>query len=179
MVTVVNPGDHAGDEADASVTATTGAVLAVHTADCAPVVLVSPAGVVGVVHAGWRGLATGVLDAAVQAMRRRRRRLGAGDVHAVVGPCIGPECYAFGPADLGRVAAELGEAVRGRTSDGDPALDLVAGVRAGLARVGVDRIETVGSCTACTGEWFSHRARGDTGRQATVVWLDRRRVGQR
>ena len=171
MVTVTDPGEHAGVDADAAVTAVPGAVLAVHTADCAPIALVSPEGVVGAVHAGWRGLAAGVIEAAVDAMRA----LGAETIEATLGPCIGPECYEFGADDLDAVAAELGDVVRGATADGRPALDLRAGVAAALGRAGVELAGgTVGdvACTACSGEHYSHRARGETGRQAVLVWLE-------
>ena len=76
VVVVDAPGGSAGEEADAAVSAVSGAVLAVHTADCAVVGLWSPEGVVGAAHAGWRGLHAGVLERTVEAMAR----LGAKDV---------------------------------------------------------------------------------------------------
>jgi YfiH family protein len=165
---VDEPGQHAGARADAAVTATPGAVLAVHTADCAPLALVGAGGVVGAVHAGWRGLAGGVVEAAVARLRERQ----AGAVRAVVGPCIHPECYEFGPDELATLAARYGPEVEGRTSWGRPALDLPATVRAALARAGVSEIGLAPQCTACDLRFFSHRARGDTGRQAMLVWMD-------
>src|SRR5205085_1070207 len=105
--------------ADASVSAGEGAVLSVLTADCGPVALVAP-GVVAAVHAGWRGLAAGVLEAAVGEVRQRT----SGPVRAVLGPCIHPECYEFSPADLEPIAARLGPGVIGKTSGGEPALDV-------------------------------------------------------
>ena len=159
VVVATAPG-HLGD-ADAIVTATPGVPIAVRVADCAPIALLAD-GVVGVVHAGWRGLAAGVIPATLDAMRA----LGAGDVRAVLGPCIRAECYEFGAADLDAVAAALGDGVRSTTSWGTPALDLVAGIRTQLPGV-VD----VGVCTACSGTHFSHRARGEAERQAVVAWL--------
>ena len=94
--------------------ATPGCALAVLTADCAPVALASPEGVFGVAHAGWRGLVAGVLERTVDAMRA----LGATEIGAVLGPCIRAECYEFGPADLDRVAARLGDGVRATTAVG-------------------------------------------------------------
>ena len=167
VVVVTRPGQHAGVEADAAVTRTGGAALAVHTADCAPVALVSPDGVVGVVHAGWRGLAAGVVERAVDAMRD----LGADVIAATIGPCIRPDCYEFGAADLDLVASRLGDVVRSTTADGRPALDVPAAVRAALAHAGVMAVDDVGTCTACSAEHWSHRARGDVARQAAVVWL--------
>jgi YfiH family protein len=169
VVTVARPGDRAGREADAAVTAVTGAPLAIHTADCVPLVLLGD-GAVGVAHAGWRGLAAGVVEAAVRALARLGPRPSA--VEAVIGPSIRPECYEFGPADLDAVAAVLGDEVRAETAAGEPALDLAAGVRVALARAGVDQVRDAGVCTACDDRWFSHRARRDTGRQAGVAWLE-------
>ena len=166
VVTVTTPGEHAGAQADASVTATPGALLAVGTADCAPVALLAD-GVVGAVHAGWRGIEAGVLGAAVS----RMRELGAGDIRAVLGPCIHAECYEFGADDLDRLAKRFGDGVRGVTSAGSPALDVPEAVRLALAELDV-ALDDEGVCTACDTGYFSHRARGDDGRQALMVWME-------
>ena len=167
-VVVDGPGHAAGVTADAAVTVEAGCALAVLTADCAPVALASPEGVIGVVHAGWRGLVAGVVPAAVT----RMRALGATDIDAVIGPCIHAGCYAFGPDVLDAVAARLGDTVRGTTTDGHPALDIPAGVRAALVGAGVDpaAVRDVGTCTACSRRHFSWRARVELQRQATVIW---------
>ena len=157
----------AGLEADALVTDRPGVVLAVHTADCAPVALVSAEGPIGVVHAGWRGVAAGVLPACVTAMRS----LGAAEIEAWLGPCIHPGCYEFGADDLDEVAARLGPGVRGRTAGGATALDLPAAVEASLGDAGVPLVAASPACTACDPRWYSHRARGDLGRQALVAWI--------
>jgi YfiH family protein len=167
VIRVEAPGEGAGTAADGAVTSASGAVLAVHTADCAPVILVSPHGVAAV-HAGWRGLAAGVVPQAVEALRR----LGEGPIAAWVGPRIGPECYEFGAADLDRVAEVLGDDVRSRTAEGAPALDLLAAVLRSLAAMGVTEVTPVGECTACGPGLFSHRARGEAGRQVGVVWIE-------
>jgi len=159
-VVVATAGGHLGD-GDAIVTVTPGVQIAVRVADCAPIALLGD-GVVGVVHAGWRGLAAGVIPAAVDAMQA----LGAAEVRAVLGPCIRAECYEFGADDLDAVAAVLGDGVRSTTSWGTPALDVVAAVRAQLPAV-----EDEGVCTACSADHFSFRARGDDARQAVVAWL--------
>jgi YfiH family protein len=168
VVTVTSPGAGAGTKADASVTAVAGCALAVLTADCAPVALVSREGVMGAVHAGWRGLEAGVLQRAVQAARG----LGATDLRAVLGPCIHAECYEFGPADLDAVAAKLGDGVRALTADGRPSLDVPAAVAVALKEAGVTQLDDVAVCTACSQDYFSWRARGELGRQAMVVWRD-------
>jgi copper oxidase (laccase) domain-containing protein len=92
VVVVDRPGHHAGDRADAAVSAVAGAVLAVQVADCAPVALVSSGGAIGVAHVGWRGLAAGVLEATASTLRE----LKAGDISAVVEACIHSGCYEFG-----------------------------------------------------------------------------------
>jgi YfiH family protein len=98
------PGE--GPRADAMVTDRPDVALGIITADCAPVLFATPAGdVVGAAHAGWRGALAGVLEATLAAMRA----LGAADIAAAVGPCIGPESY--------EVAADLRDAVLAR----DPA----------------------------------------------------------
>jgi len=166
VVLVQSPGAGAGTAADASVTATSGAALAVLSADCAPVALASPEGIIGVAHAGWRGLLLGVLERTVQVMCD----LGASRVTGALGPCIHAECYEFGAPDLDRVAGRLGAVVRATTAEGRPALDLPAGVRAALGGAGVTDLQAVDICTACSAEHFSWRARRDTARQALVVW---------
>ena len=166
VVVVTEPGGGAGQRADAAVTDRPGCALAVLTADCAPVALVGSDGVVGVAHAGWRGLVGGVLERTVGVMRAG----GTRDVGAVLGPCIHPECYEFGSEDLAQVAKRLGDGVRAATTSGAPALDVPAAVRAALAQVGVTDVHDVGVCTACSPDHFSHRARHELGRQALVVW---------
>lgn len=167
VVNVEGPGHRAGAEADAAVTAVTGSAVSVAVADCAPVVL-SAAGVVGVAHAGWRGLVAGVLPATVAAMRA----LGAGQIEARLGPCIEPCCYAFGEAELAAVSDAVGADVSATTIDGALALDVGAGVAASLAGAGVDLDRSPSRCTAhAPGELWSHRARGDRERQAAVAWL--------
>jgi YfiH family protein len=148
-------------EADAIVTATPGVPIAVRVADCGPIALEAD-GVVGVVHAGWRGIDAGVIPAAVDAMRA----LGAEDIRAVLGPCIHAECYEFGVEEVDELAGRLGAVVRGTTSWGTPALDVVAAVRAQLPG-----LEVVDTCTACSDDHWSFRARGDAERQAVVAWI--------
>jgi polyphenol oxidase len=167
VVIVDEPGGGAGEAGDALVTARHDAVLAVLTADCAPLALASDEGVIAAVHAGWRGLMAGVVDRAVEAMGK----LGAGSIVAALGPCIHAPCYEFSPGDLDVVAAELGDTVRGRTAGGRPALDVPAAVRAALTRNGVELVHDENICTACSPDHWSHRARGDVARQGVVTWL--------
>lgn len=173
VFTVTRPGEWAENEGDGLVTDRPGCTLAVFTADCAPIVLVAEGSdtdnpVVGVAHAGWRGLACGVVEATVAAMRN----LGAGHIRAHLGPCIHPARYEFGPDDLASVTAMLGPEVAGTTQWGTPALDMPAGVTAALRRVGIESVLDEGVCTAEDPRYYSHRARGEVQRQAGVVWLE-------
>lgn len=171
VASVTRAGQWRGDaEGDALTTALTGAPLAVRGADCPVVVLVGERGVVGAAHAGWRGLAGGVLDRTVASMRSD----GAGAIRAFLGPCIWAECYEFGPDALAELEPELGaRAVSAKTSQGAPALDLVAGVEHRLQGLDVAVDLSHSRCTGCSPELFSHRARVDTGRHAAVIWLER------
>lgn len=166
VVIVTVPGGGLGTEADAAVSAVDGVALAILTADCAPVAFASPEGVIGVAHAGWRGLLAGVVGETVGAMRR----LGASTVLAALGPCVGAECYAFGASELDRAAARFGDGVRSVTRHGEPALDVAAAVRVALRAAGADLTYETGVCTACSPDHWSWRARRDERRQATVVW---------
>jgi hypothetical protein len=151
---------------DALVSADPTARLVMLTADCASIALGSPEGIFAAVHAGWRGLAAGVIESAAAAMRDA----GASAVGGSLGPCIHAECYAFSPPDLSSLVDRYGDQVRGVTSGGGLALDLPATVRAAFARAGVTDVPGVDRCTACDERYFSHRARGDAGRQALIVW---------
>jgi purine-nucleoside/S-methyl-5'-thioadenosine phosphorylase / adenosine deaminase len=160
------PGPQPAPVADAAVTAVRGLPLAVVTADCAPLV-VACHDAVGVVHAGYRGLAAGVIEAAIASLRD----IGTGDVRAFLGPCIRAARYEFGPDDLARLVAQFGPGVEGRTRDGSPALDIPAAIRVVLERSGVAEFHDCGVCTADSDGYFSYRRDGDTGRQATIVVL--------
>lgn len=147
------------------------ATLAVWVADCAPVALFGANGTSrAVVHAGWRGLAAGVIDVAIDAVETT----GTEVVAAVLGPCIHPCCYEFGAAELDRVAAGVGRSapeLSGSTQWGTRSLDVPAAVAAGLARRGVG-LDAVGPCTGCDRRFRSHRRRVDPERHALVAWFE-------
>ena len=167
VVTVAEPGEMAGVSADAAVTRTPGCVLAIHTADCAPVVIVGNGGV-GVAHAGWRGIVSGVIPATVSQLRE----IGVSEPFtALLGPCIRPDGYDFGPHELDVVAEMVGDSVRATTSHGMPALDMGAAVQRAVSDAGAGELIDLGIDTSDPG-YFSHRSRSDKGRQATVVWLE-------
>lgn len=152
-------------EADALITSEVGQPIAVQGADCAPIAFITDHGPVAVAHAGWRGLAAGIIGETIG----RLRQDGAETQCAIVGPTIGPECYEFGADDLDRVASLLGDDVRSETSAGTPALDLRAAITSAFAEHDVDDVRFVAGCTACEGTGFSHRARGDQERHALVA----------
>lgn len=153
-------------EADALVTDRPGTALAVLVADCVPVLLADPAaGVVGVAHAGRRGMADGVVPAAVAALRD----LGARAVSAVVGPSVCARCYEVPAALRAQVAARVPvSASVSRT--GTPAVDVAAGVLEQLAALDVE-VELVPGCTVERPDLYSHRRDGVTGRFAGVAVL--------
>ncbi|MEM9201198.1 MAG: polyphenol oxidase family protein [Actinomycetota bacterium] len=165
VVAVNHIGEGAGSEADAAVTEQVDAVLCVQTADCVPVVLVGD-GVLGVAHAGWRGLVAGVIQETVDAMQQRR----PGAVAAIIGPCIRPASYEFGEAELAQVEVAVGGSARATTSAGRPALDMATATAHALRAAGVTSIDDLGFDTADP-RWFSHRVRRDGGRQVTAARL--------
>jgi polyphenol oxidase len=158
-------------EGDGLVTAEPGVVLAVLTADCVPVLLADPAaGVVGAVHAGWRGLAAGVVEAGVAALAG----LGADPAATVglVGPAVGGCCYEVG-ADVRAAVGARYPAALATTRDGRPSLDPATAAAAALAAAGLGEVRAAGECTYDLAErFFSHRRdHGVTGRQAGLVAL--------
>lgn len=162
---VSRPGEHDGADVDALVTGLTDVVIGIWTGDCAPVA-VDGGELIGGVHAGWRGLAGGVLEATVAAMRLN----GGPPRRAVLGPCIHPCCYEFDVDDLEPLVDRYGPAVRSTTVDGRPALDLPAAVRAALDAAGVP-LEDRSVCTGCAADrLFSHRVRAERQRQVMAIW---------
>lgn len=151
-------------EGDGLTTTAAGVALVVVVADCVPVLLWRLDGdAVGAVHAGWRGLIDGAVEAGVHALD--------GAVGAAVGPCAGPCCYEVDPALRERFRGRFGaETVVGSH------VDLPAATRAALIAAGVspDAISVDGSCTVCDAErFFSYRRDGArTGRQAGVIWRE-------
>lgn len=157
--------------ADGAVTSSRGTVLAVMTADCLPVLLTTEAGdIVGIAHVGWRGLAAGVLQAAVAAMAR-----DPSTVLAWLGPAISRDAF------------EVGDEVRRAFTDADPASadafranprgrwqgDLYVLARRALNLAGVSAVFGEPSCTyGNASRYFSHRRETPCGRMVSLVWLE-------
>ena len=161
-------GETAGD---AIVLTSPGTVAMLVVADCLPLILYDPATHVGAIaHAGWRGLAAGLLDGVVDAMRGNGAR--AEDIRVGIGPAIGPCCYEVGPEVVSAVGAQESER---RPGSGDRAfLDLAAVANRQLQIAGITprQVEDVGECTRCASDvYFSARAGEPTGRFAAGLKL--------
>jgi YfiH family protein len=157
--------------ADAVIARRAGKVCAILTADCLPVVIAADTGEgVAAAHAGWRGLAAGVLEATVRALGTPPGRL-----LVWLGPAIGPQHF--------EVGAEVRDAFLQSDPEADGAFrpnthgrfmaDLEVLARQRLGKLGVTRIYGGGQCTYAQAErYFSHRRDGTTGRQATLIWRE-------
>jgi YfiH family protein len=155
---IEHPSSESHPRADGHVVREPGLAPLVFTADCLPVALRGPRGL-AMVHAGWRGLAGGILAGAAEAVEA---------ASAAIGPGIGPCCYEVGDEVLDAFA-DLGEGIaQGRM------LDLAEVARRQLALVGAEDVQSAGLCTSCEPElFFSHRRdHGRTGRQAGIAWLE-------
>jgi YfiH family protein len=153
-------------EADALVTERDGLALCVVTADCVPVVLAGPGGLAAV-HAGWRGIASGVIAATLARL--------AGPFQewtAWVGPAIGPCCYEVGPEVADQVVAASAPEVATPGPAGKPHLDLHAAVRHQLTAGGVGEVLAVSGCTRCDEErlWSYRRLGKRAGRNCAFIW---------
>ncbi len=146
-------------EADGQATARGDVGALVLSADCLPVALVC-SDAVAMVHAGWRGLAGGVLEEGVKAIAELSP---SNEIVAVVGPCAGACCYEVGP----EVHAAFGNATTVAA-----AIDLRAIAHQRLAVAGVAEVHDVTACTICDQRYFSYRREGEqAGRQGGVAWL--------
>jgi YfiH family protein len=167
---------YSGFDADGSVTRTPGIVCAVLTADCLPVLLADrDSRAVAVAHAGWRGLAAGVVEAAVAAMR-----IEPSSLLAWLGPAIGPQAFEVGSdvytafCDRDPGAAECFIRLANTSTNMKWHADLYALARRNLSRAGVEAIYGGGRCTLTeSGVFHSYRRDGPAanGRMATMIWL--------
>jgi len=160
-------------EADASIAVGPGAVCVIQTADCLPVLFCDSQGrVVGAAHAGWRGLAAGVLENTVAAMRAA----GAGDILAWLGPAIGPACFEVGEevrqAFVDGHAEASAAFVPNLNAPGKHFADIYQLARLLLRRQGIAKISGGGFCTMTdAARFYSYRRDRTTGRMASLVWL--------
>ncbi len=152
-------------QADAAVARRRGTVCSIMIADCMPVILADTGGsVVGVAHAGWRGLSSGVIEATVQAM-------GSRTLIAWLGPAIGPRVYEVGDEVCAAFLPEEQNAFVA-TRPGRWLLDLYAVARRRLESSGVRGVYGGGFCTYSEpARFFSYRRERAAGRMAALVWL--------
>jgi YfiH family protein len=165
---IVEPGFDEPD-ADAVVTRTAGTTLAILTADCLPVVFAAGDGSeIAATHAGWRGLAAGILEATVAAMQTSPDR-----ILAWLGPAAGPQAYEVGQEVFDTFVACDARDAEGfqPTRAGHWHVDLYAIARRRLASVGVTGVVGGDQCTISDPQrFFSHRRDQRTGRMATIVY---------
>lgn len=146
-------------EGDGHVTFSSGTALAVTLADCVPVFLAHPRGVVALLHAGWRGVAAGIVAQAARQLEKHGLRLA--DCRAHLGPAICGACYEVGP--------EVVLALRGEKHSGPAHVDLRELLGSQLQHHGVTNVSVSAWCTRHHNErFFSHRA-GDAGRHIGVI----------
>lgn len=160
-----------GQQADACIASKPGVVCAVLTADCLPVLFCdAQGGVVAAAHAGWRGMASGVLQATVAAMRSA----GAGQIVAWMGPAIGPAQFEVGQdvVDAFSVWNGSNHFVPGGEV-GKYLGDIFSLARTILLEAGVTEVEGGQHCTVTEADrFYSYRRDGVTGRMASVIWID-------
>lgn len=167
VTTVSEPSAEPIPNTDALVTATPGLALAVLVADCVPVLLADEtAGIVAAVHAGRRGVASGVVVEAVDAMRDLGARTER--ISAWLGPAICGTCYEVGPEIADQVTSVV-PAAASTSRGGGPALDLRRALSWVLESLGVAEVRTIGPCTAESAAHFSYRRDGTTGRFAGLI----------
>ncbi|WP_428719064.1 peptidoglycan editing factor PgeF [Undibacterium curvum] len=162
-----------GMQADAVIATTKGQVCAVMTADCLPVLFCDKAGaVVAAAHAGWRGLASGILEKTVVAMRQK----GAGDISAWLGPAIGPRAFEVGQEVVDTFTFKNDHAIHcfneisSSAAERKYLADIYALARLELGRCGVSQVAGGQWCTVeDAGNFYSYRRDGVTGRMGSFI----------
>ncbi|WP_282364146.1 peptidoglycan editing factor PgeF [Pseudomonas sp. PS01297] len=169
VVAPATPGQIA--EADASWTATPGIACTVMTADCLPALFCDRAGTrVAAAHAGWRGLAAGVLEAAAQSLDVKPQ-----DILVWLGPAIGPKAFEVGGEVREAFVKDLPDAAAAfvpSINEGRYMADIYELARLRLARCGITAVYGGGFCTVTDPRFFSYRRSSRTGRFASLVWIE-------
>ena len=148
-----------GEEADGHIAAEKGIALAVGVADCVPVFIAHPSGIVALLHSGWRGTAAGITTEAISALARYG--LPPDELAMHLGPSICGRCY--------EVSAEVREQLTGQPVTRPGHVDLRSLIAEHATETGVQKISVSAYCTRCDNDrFFSHRA-GDKGRQIGVI----------
>ncbi|WP_339492080.1 peptidoglycan editing factor PgeF [Pseudomonas sp. EA_15y_Pfl2_R67] len=158
--------------ADASWTDTPGIACTAMTADCLPVLFCNRAGTrVAAAHAGWRGLANGVLEATLDSFA-----VPADEILAWLGPAIGPQAFEVGPEVREAFIVQLPQAAQAFAASrntGKFLADIYALARLRLAAHGVTAVYGGGLCTVTDPRFFSFRRNPRTGRFASLIWIER------
>jgi YfiH family protein len=168
-VTCIDSQRASTNEADAAFTRTANVVCAVLTADCLPILLCDTAGsVVAAAHAGWRGLAAGILESTVRSMS-----VPGEQIMVWLGPAIGPENFEVGGEVREAFVAHdpLAATAFARCTNGRWLCDIYQLAQQRLAALGVCRIASADFCTVRdTERFYSYRRDGVTGRMASLIW---------
>jgi YfiH family protein len=170
VVVEADPGRTA--EADGSWTSTPGIACTSMTADCLPALFCNRAGTrVAAAHAGWRGLAAGVLEAAFESLDAE-----PGEVLVWLGPAIGPQAFEVGPEVREAFMQQLPETIEAFVPSQNPGkfmADIYQLARLRLAARGVTAVYGGGFCTVTDPRFYSYRRNARTGRFASLIWLER------
>lgn len=179
---VVDADEHGSGvpNADASVTTTPGQVLAIMTADCLPVLLASKDGkVIGAAHAGWRGLAAGVIEQTVALMRAKQmdqtQTHTQSEILAYLGPAIGPHAFEVGSEvrDIFMAQNPASAACFEQLQEKGKYLADIYGLAAlRLSALGIEHIEGGDECTLQNPDYFSYRRDQKTGRMGSFIWIE-------
>jgi polyphenol oxidase len=146
-------------EADGHIATEKGIALTVSVADCVPVFIAHPAGVVAILHSGWRGTAARIIDSGLEAFARRK--IPPDELMIHLGPAICGRCY--------EVSAEVRAELTGQPANRAGNVDLRSLLAEHAQEAGVQKITVSPFCTKCDNDrFYSHRA-GDTGRQLGVI----------
>ncbi|WP_294737945.1 peptidoglycan editing factor PgeF [uncultured Pseudomonas sp.] len=170
VVVEADPGRTA--EADGSWTSTPGIACTSMTADCLPALFCNRSGTrVAAAHAGWRGLAAGVLEAAFESLDTE-----PGEVLVWLGPAIGPQAFEVGPEVREAFVQQLSETIAAFVPSQNPGkfmADIYQLARLRLAARGVTAVYGGGFCTVTDPRFYSYRRSPRTGRFASLIWLER------
>ncbi len=178
VIEVASPGEGNDLTADILATSRTDAVIGIWVGDCVPMLLISPSGRLVMAHIGWRGLAAGAVQRALQALQAPQGPLRVpGGTVAVLGPHIGSCCYEFSVSDLTKVATAIGVQpglISPPHDRYDTVLDMGAAVSQCLRSHGITDLRHAPGpdpvCTGCDERWFSHRTRSETERHVMAAW---------
>lgn len=160
-------------EGDAAISRHNGVVCAILVADCLPVFLCDEAGsVVAIAHAGWRGLASGIIENTIQEMRQHSK---SKQIIAWLGPAIGPQYFEVGKEVRSIFIQSDSQSANAFTETGKHGkyyADLFQLARQRLAKTGVDQVSGGELCTfSDVDRFYSYRRDGQTGRMAALLWM--------